>query len=85
MDISAQNTFTPATLVHGESDFDVLIAGTFVADVVVQVSRDETTWYDVKTYTAPVVETGDLGSTWYVRAGVKTGGYTSGTATVVIV
>lgn len=85
MDISAQNTFTPSTLVNGESDFDVIISGTFTATVVVQVSRDKTTWYDVKTYTAPTVETGDLGSTWYVRAGVKTGGYTSGTATVAIV
>jgi len=85
MDISAQNTFTPSVVVSRDRSFDILVAGSFAGTVTVQVSHDDTTWYDIKSYTVPTFETGDLGSTWYVRAGVKTGDYTSGTATVEVV
>lgn len=82
MDISAQNTFTPAILVDGSDEFDVSISGTFVATVTLQRSKDGATWRDADTFAAPTEVSGKSGSTWYYRAGVKTGDYTSGTATV---
>lgn len=85
MNISAQNTFTASKLIRPADNFDLLVSGTFVGTVTLQVSHNATTWYDVKEYTAASFETGDLGSTWYVRAGIKTGAYTSGTAIVEVV
>ena len=82
MDISAQNTFTPAVFVQAEDEFDISISGSFVASVVVQRSQDKTTWIDVETFTAPAERTGKAGSGWWYRVGIKTGGYTSGTAKV---
>jgi hypothetical protein len=82
MDITAQNTFTPAVFIQPGDEFDISISGTFVATVVVQRSKDGITWADVDSYTAPAEKTGRAGSGWNFRVGVKTGGYTSGTVTV---
>ncbi|MDX0270891.1 hypothetical protein GOC13_24395 [Sinorhizobium meliloti] len=82
MNISAANTFTDPVLVQGENTFDISIRGTFAATVFVQRSKDGVTWLDVESFTAPVEKSGRSGSAWYYRAGVKTGGYTSGTASV---
>lgn len=81
-DITAQNTFTPGVLIQAGNKFDVSISGTFVATVWLQRSKDNSTWRDVESFTAPVEKTGEAGSAWYFRLGVKTGGFTSGTATV---
>ncbi|PBB68135.1 hypothetical protein CK228_13580 [Mesorhizobium sp. WSM4312] len=79
MNITAQNTFTTPVLVQAGNSFDISISGTFVASVVLQRSKDQVTWMDVETNTAPVEKTGSAGSAWYFRLGIKTGGYTSGT------
>ena len=84
MDISAQNTFTPALLVRGDDGFDFVVSGTFVATVTLQISDDNSTWIDVDSVTDTSVQAGEMNRTWYVRAGVKSGDYTSGTATVLV-
>lgn len=89
-DITAENSFTNALEITGE--FNLSIYGTFSATVTLQRSFDAgTTWHDVNSWTAPFegVDTEpalrDYGVTPVVaqyRVGVKTGGYTSGTANV---
>lgn len=80
--ITAQNTFTTEIFVQAGDEFDVSISGTFVATVTVQRSKDRSTWLDVESFTSPAEKTGLSGSGWWVRVGVKTGGYTSGTVVV---
>jgi len=61
--------------------FTVRIKGTFVATVAVQAIRPgeaASEVVDLKTYTAPTLEVGELAGPWQVRAFVKTGGFTSG-------
>jgi hypothetical protein len=82
MNITAQNTFTAPVLIQPGNSFDITVSGTFVATVVLQRSKDQTTWVDVASFTAPVENTGSAGSAWYFRIGVKTGGFTSGTVVV---
>jgi hypothetical protein len=78
--IDAEDTFTDS--VNLEGYFNISISGTFVATVFVQRSIDNSTWVDVNSFTAPFEGTGfDPEFMWY-RIGVKTGGYTSGTAVV---
>ncbi|RWP18876.1 MAG: hypothetical protein EOR00_09575 [Mesorhizobium sp.] len=79
MNITAQNTFTPAVLIQADNIFDVSISGTFVATVTVQRSKDEVTWFDVESFTERAEKAGVSGSAWYFRVGVKTGAFTSGT------
>ena len=79
--ITAQNTFTDSLVIKGAGA--LTISGTFEATVTLQCSPDDgTTWVDVDTKTAAgrwvlIDPTGSL-----YRAGVKTGGYTSGTVNV---
>ncbi|MER9195275.1 hypothetical protein NKI13_18530 [Mesorhizobium australicum] len=83
MQITAANTFTTPILIQPGNSFDITVSGTFVATVVLQRSKDgSTNWLDVASFTAPAEQTGSAGSAWYFRIGVKTGGYTSGTAVV---
>lgn len=89
--LTAQNTFTDWMAAPNATDrgglFDVSISGTFVATVTLQRKRVQTangTAVDIKTYTAPVEETGEQGGTWWVRAGIKTGDFTSGTIVIVL-
>jgi hypothetical protein len=82
MNITAQNTFTTPLLIQPGNSFDITVSGTFVATVVLQRSKDQVTWLDVASFTAPVENTGSAGSAWYFRIGVKTGGFTSGTVVV---
>jgi hypothetical protein len=78
--IAAENTFT--TAVQLEGNFNISISGTFVATVFVQRSTDGTNWRDVNSFTAPFEGTGFEPEVMYYRIGVKTGGFTSGTAVV---
>jgi hypothetical protein len=52
------------------------------ATVTVQRSRDNSTWRDVDSWTAPSEEVGFEPNPMYYRVGIKTGGYSSGTAVV---
>lgn len=85
--VSAQNTFTNPILVTGTGAaraFGVVITGTFNATVTLQRSvGDDVSWVDVTSYTTTqsTTLTDNLeNQTIYYRIGVKTGGYTSGTA-----
>ena len=84
MNIAAQNTFTDALLKQTYEGYSVSISGTFVATVTVQRSPDGVTWYDVENYTTAQELDGWNATAFYVRAGIKTGGYTSGTAVVYV-
>jgi hypothetical protein len=88
--LAAGNTFGDVirvTGVGGDRVFNFSITGTFSATVTLQRSIDsETTGFiDVGTRTSPTSETYNDGLDnsicWY-RLGIKTGNYTSGTATV---
>lgn len=76
--ITAQNTFTTPVYILG--DFNFSLSGTWVATVFIQRSFDGSTWLDVASYTANIEDTGHEPETGVLyRAGVKTGGFTSGT------
>lgn len=63
--------------------FSFSISGVFVATITVQRSWDECdTWDDVQDFSEPGEWTGHEGSGAHYRAGIKTGNFTSGTATV---
>jgi hypothetical protein len=81
-EITAQNTFSDGLYTQG--DFNLSIAGTFVATVTVQRSFDGgATWRDVDTFTAPIETFGtDPEPVVIYRAGVKTGDFTSGTVNI---
>jgi len=79
-DIAAQNTFTTAKMLQG--DFNVSVSGTFAATVTVQRSPDNSSWFDVNTFTTPIETAGFEPELMWYRVGVKTGDYTSGTAAV---
>ena len=76
--IDAENTFSDPLEVKG--NFDLSISGTFVATVVVQRNIEGDGWVDVDSFTAPIETFGFQPSFALYRVGVKTGGYTSGTA-----
>jgi hypothetical protein len=78
--ITAQNQFTDAVQLEGY--FNLSISGTFAATVTVQRSIDNSTWLDVDTFTTPTEDYGFEPELMWYRVGVKTGGYTSGTAAV---
>jgi hypothetical protein len=80
--ISAADSFTDA--VHIIGDFNLSISGTFSATVTVQRSTDNTTWRDVDTFTASTEEVGYDPMKNFYRAGIKTGDYTSGSATILL-
>lgn len=86
--ISAQNTFTSTIQVTGVGEnrrFAITITGTWSATVTLQRSVGVTgNWVDVSTYTSNVATTyadGLDNQTVFYRIGIKTGQYTSGTAT----
>lgn len=80
--ISAQNTFTDP--IHIIGDFNLSISGTFAGTVTVQRSTDGTTWRDVDTFAAPSESVGYDPMKNFYRAGIKTGDYTSGSATILL-
>ena len=81
-DITAENTFTDG--IYVEDEFNFSISGTFSATVTVQRSFDGgSTWRDTDTFTAATETFGsDPGKEVVYRAGVKTGDFTSGTASI---
>jgi hypothetical protein len=90
-DFSAENTFGDPIRVTGvgvSRTFAILITGTFVATVTLQRSVGELgLWEDVTTYTAGTSTSYNDAldnQIIYFRLGVKTGGFTSGTAETVL-
>lgn len=78
--ITAQNTFTTPVQVNGW--FNLSLSGTFVATVTAQRSIDNSTWMDVDSFTTAVEQSGMEPEIIWYRVGVKTGGYTSGSAVI---
>lgn len=83
--VAAANTFVgPIAVTHGR--FDVGISGTFSGTVMVQRrpfgALLDSDYRDVEGFTEAAERTGYQAGAWEVRAGFKTGGYTSGTAII---
>lgn len=82
--LSAENTWTPTKKVLQNTGFDLIIYGTFEGTVQVEASYDEITWHPLDSFTEAGSYTGHPTRTMFVRAGFPTGGYTSGTAQVLL-
>ena len=78
-DLTGANQFSDSIRIIGP--FSLSISGTFAATVTVQRSQDNVAWLDVDTFTAVTETVGNEAVLYYYRAGIKTGEYTSGTAT----
>lgn len=84
--VTAQNQFTESLIMDGPGVVVIDDTGSMVMTVSLQVSTDDSTWVDTgDTWTAEGVDTLADGCGLYFRLGVKTGGFTSGTATVHLV
>jgi hypothetical protein len=83
---TADNQFSNSIRVIGVGaarNFSIVLTGTFTATVTLQYSTDNATWVDRTTYTAATstsLTDGLDNQIIYYRLGVKTGGYTSGSA-----
>ena len=83
-------TFTTALIMGRDKSFNISISGTFAATVFLQRCNrgDDPTvaanWKDVTSYTAPIEEVGYTGGRAWFRIGVKNGGYSSGSAVVLV-
>lgn len=78
--VTAENSFTTPVQIIGW--FNLSISGTFVATVSVQRSIDKSTWMDVDSFTAATEQVGMEPEIIWYRVGVKTGGFTSGSAVI---
>lgn len=78
--ISAADTFTDPVQLIG--DFNLSVSGTFSGTLTVQRSRDQSTWLDVDTFTAPAEEVGYDPEYNFYRVGCKAGELASGSVVV---
>ena len=78
-ELTGANQFSDSIRIVGA--FSLSISGTFDATVTLQRSQDDPNWFDVDTFTAATEEVGNEAVLYYYRVGIKTGEYTSGTAT----
>lgn len=84
----ADGTWTTPLIMMRDKSFSISVSGTFVATVYLQRCNrgDDTSvaanWKDVTSYTAPIEEVGYTGGKGFFRIGVKSGGYSSGSAVV---
>ncbi|MEM9976621.1 MAG: hypothetical protein AAF808_03235 [Cyanobacteria bacterium P01_D01_bin.2] len=86
-EITGADQFSTPVLKQG-GGFDVAIDGTFEGTITVQVSKltgAEARWMHAADTTKPDILTSELAAAWYVRAGFKSGDYTSGSAWVEVV
>ena len=81
-DLTGADQYTDSIRVVGP--IALSISGTFSATVTVQRGQDNATWLDVDTYTASTEKVGNEAVLYYYRVGIKSGEYTSGTATVAL-
>jgi len=81
-DLDGADEYTDSIRIVGP--FSLSVSGTFVATVTVQRSQDNATWLDVDTFDAATEQVGNEAVLYYYRAGIKSGDYTSGTATVAL-
>lgn len=82
-DLSAQTTFGDPLQIDVGERFTVSVSGTFVATITLQRRlAGIAAWLDVEAYTVPTEKDGLAAEGQEIRLGIKTGEYTSGTATV---
>jgi hypothetical protein len=84
--ISAADSWTDPVHIIGDFNLSIVASTSpaFAGTVTVQRSSDGTNWRDVDTFNAPSEEVGYDPMKNYYRAGIKTGAYTSGYATIQI-
>lgn len=82
--IAAENTFTDAIQLDAGQRAAISISGTFSATVFVQRRMDGTNWRDIQSFTANTEQSYISDAGEEIRVGVKTGGYSSGTAAVLV-
>ena len=90
--LTAEDTWVEYTTDHPveRRRVQLSIYGTFVATVTVQMrDKDEATWRDLQgslggivQFTTPTEQVAELQGKWRIRAGIKTGDYTSGTVEI---
>ncbi len=67
----------------GNTPFTLHISGTWVGTVTFQMRRiDSANIVDLDTFSANDVKNGEANGSWEVRAGFKSGAWTSGTAII---
>lgn len=82
--VGAQNTFTDGLTVSGHKRVGISVTGTFSGTVVLQrkvPGAADNTYVDVASWTAVAEKVLENVGNFTYRLGIKTGGYTSGTAT----
>ena len=62
----------------------VATRGTWAGSITVQISDNNSTWYDVEIFTTNFAKTLNIGFKSYVRVGFNGSSHTSGTATYVL-
>ncbi len=82
--VGAQNTFSDPVTVGGNKKLTLSISGTFSATVVLQRKRPGGSYVDIASYTGVAEKIIESCGNWVYRAGVKTGGYSSGTANIAL-
>ena len=86
-DITAQNTFTDSLTINPASSgattrVSISVSNTFSGTVTFQRRLDSSNWRDVKNWTTVAEETYITDEKVDIRIGIKTGNYSSGTATL---
>lgn len=79
--ITTQNLFTQGVSVGVGDVASISVSGTFSATVTLQRKLNGTDWRDVATFTAPAETSYDGDEAGEIRIGIKTGEFSSGTAT----
>lgn len=81
--INGANQWTTPVSVGRIFDVSIYSDTSFSGTITLQRKRiADAGWRDVKTWTAPVEETGESSGSWLYRIGCKTGQYTSGSINV---
>lgn len=78
--VTAQNEFSDPLTVRKDIRVSVSVSGTFVATVTLQRRLDGTNWRDVEAWSGEIEGSYVVDEPCDLRIGVKTGGFTSGTA-----
>ena len=80
-DLTAENTFGKTLQIDVGERFTISVSNTFVATVTLQRRLDGVAWRDVESYTVPTEKDGLAAEGQEIRLGIKSGNFTSGTAT----
>jgi len=62
----------------------VATSGTWTGSITVQMSQDNSTWFDIQSFTGNFARTLTIGFKSYVRVGFKAAAWTGGTAKYIL-